>query len=151
MKRIYVVICLALGSVGLYAQTPVEDLIDKYRKSSGASCVSLSGFELTLARPDLQASPIGPVASDVQKLMVLHMDSTANSVRDSFEKNLYGTLGAYERYGQHKSSNGMVEIYAKFLDEDHVSELVIFNPNLWIVNDIHGYFSLASLEKLEKE
>ena len=74
---------LAVVSVSGYSQSPVEDLIGKYRGLSGASGVSLSGFELFLARPALNASPLGPVASDVQKLIVLHMGSTSPAVRNA--------------------------------------------------------------------
>lgn len=151
MKRFVFIICLSVIALNVDAQTPVEDLIDKYREYHGATCLSLSGAELLIARPVILASPLASVVSDVQKLMVLHMSSTTDKVRSSFEANLYSTLGAYEQYGQYKSANGIVEVYAKFLDDNMVSELVIFNPNLWILNDIHGDFNVNSLEKIENK
>lgn len=132
-----------------FAQTPVEDLIAKYRKYSGASCMSVSGFELTLARPALMASPLAPVASDVHKLTVLHMGGVSDSVKDIFDKNLYGTLGSYDAFGVHSSPNGDVEVYARFSDTDRVSELVIFNPTLCVLNDIQGDFNVAALKKIK--
>ena len=148
MKRFIFIICLSFLGIYSYAQTPVEDLIDKYREYQGASCLSLSGLELLMARPAILASPLASVASDVQKLMILHMDSTSYEVRNSFETNLYGSLGVYKQFGQYNSKNGVVEIYAKFSDADMVSELVIFNHNLWILNDIQGDFNVKSLEKI---
>ena len=149
MKRFVLMLFLAVVSVSGYSQSPVEDLIGKYRGLSGASGVSLSGFELFLARPALNASPLGPVASDVQKLIVLHMGSTSPAVRNVFEKSLYGTLGAYDKLGDHMSANGPVEVYAKFSDVEMVSELVVYNTMLYILNDIQGEFNIKTLEKLK--
>ena len=149
MKRLVMLVLLSLLGVGAYSQSPVEDLVEKYKSYSGAKYVDLSGFELTLARPALLASPLASVASDVDKLIILHMGGVSDSVQDSFEKSLYGTLGAYKPFGKHSSYNGPVEVYAKFSDSDVVCELVIFNPTLYVLNDIHGEFRVSSLEKLK--
>lgn len=149
MKRVILMMLLTVVCISGHAQSPVEDLVEKYKKYSGATCVDLSGLELKLARPALLASPLAPVASDVDKLIILHMSATSHKVLDSFEKSLYGTLGAYDRFGVHASANGPVEVYARFSDTDVVCELVIFNPTLYVLNDIHGEFSVKSLKKLK--
>lgn len=131
-----------------FAQTPVEDLIDTYRKTDGATCMNVSGLKLSLARPALQASPLAPVASDVQMLIILHMAGTSAADKEEFERRLYQSLGSYDHYGTHYSPNGPVEVYARYADSDYVSELVIFNPSAYVLNDIQGDFSVSALEKI---
>lgn len=149
MKRFILLVVLSLAGVGAYSQSPVVDLVEKYKQYSGASCVDFSGFKLTLARPALRSSPLAPVASDVERLIVLHMDSVSGPVLDLFEKSLYGTLGSYESFGEQPSPGGPVQVYARFSDSDVVCELVIYNPKLCVLNDIQGEFSMNSLEKLK--
>ena len=149
MKRLLLLALMASVGLGAYAQSPVEDLVDKYKKYSGTVCLDLSGLELKLARSALLASPLSSVASDVDKLIILHLSSASRSVQESFEKSLYSTLGAYNRFGVHSSSHGPVQVYAKFSGSNTVTELVIFNPTLYVLNDIHGDFSVNSLKKLK--
>lgn len=118
MKRLLLLALMASVGLGAYAQSPVEDLVDKYKKYSG-------------------------------KLIILHLSSASRSVQESFEKSLYSTLGAYNRFGVHSSSHGPVQVYAKFSGSNTVTELVIFNPTLYVLNDIHGDFSVNSLKKLK--
>lgn len=143
------ILCLILGSYAIRAQTPVQDLMDRYRNVSGADYFEASGIKMVLVRPALMASPLSPLAYDVQSLRVLQMDKASEASRQKFEDALSESLLSYDKYGEHESPNGMVMVYVMFAGKDKVSELVIFNPARCALNDIVGPFSVQSLEKLQ--
>lgn len=149
MKRVVVSMCIVLMGLGLYARTPVQDLITKYCRVSGAECFEASGLKVLLARPALLATPLAPVSSDVKYLCVLQMKNASDVRRSEFEVALKEALSSYEDYGVHDSPGGPVHVYVMVSGRNLVSELVIFNPGKCTLNDLQGSFSMNDLRKLK--
>ena len=142
---------LALASVRLFSQTPVEDLIIRYEDASGARNFMAQGLKMTLARKLLDATPLAPVAPDVERLYVLKMAAVTQSVRLHFVSDLHATLEKYEYYGTHPSKNGTVDIYILRSDPETVEELVIYNPAIYSLNSLYGHFTMQELLSLDKK
>lgn len=142
---------LVLASVRLFSQTPVEDLIIRYEDASGARNFMAQGLKMTLARKLLDATPLAPVAPDVERLYVLKMAAVPQSVRLHFVSDLHGALEKYEYYGTHSSKNGEVDIYILRSEPDTVEELVIYNPSIYSLNSLYGHFTMQELLSLDKK
>jgi hypothetical protein len=95
MRRIIIIICMAFVAVGAFAQSPVEDLMEKYSKTPQADYFEASGLKLYLARPALMTSPLAPVASEVQSLVILQMGRASAQDQERFESNPAEALRSY--------------------------------------------------------
>jgi hypothetical protein len=140
---------MAFVAVGAFAQSPVEDLMEKYSKTPQADYFEASGLKLYLARPALMTSPLAPVASEVQSLVILQMGRASAQDQERFESNLAEALRSYQNFGSPPSPNGPVKVYVIFANKNTVSELVIYNQARSTLNDIHGNFPVSALQKLK--
>lgn len=133
---------------GAAAQTPVEELILRYGEVSGARDFVAKGVTMTLVRGLLKNYDLAPIASEVDQLYVLRMGGASVQEQDSFMEELNDTLKAYEYYGKFDGKEGLVDIYVTRNTPETVTELVIFNPELWALNSLGGNFSVSSLLSL---
>lgn len=133
---------------GAAAQTPVEELILRYGQVSGARDFVAKGVTMTLVRGLLKNYDLAPIASEVDQLYVLRMGGASAQEQDSFMKELNETVKAYEYYGKFDGKEGLVDIYVTRSTPETVTELVIFNPELWALNSLGGNFSVSSLLNL---
>ena len=131
-------------------QTPVQQVIFKYAGTQGARNYIAEGIKLTLARKIMRTTPLAPIASDVDELAILKMEDVPRNIRAHFVRDLDDALEHYKSYGTHPSKNGDVDIYLLPAASDRVVELVIYNPEIYSLNSVHGNFTLSQLLRLDK-
>ena len=131
-------------------QTPVQEVIFKYADSQGARNYIAEGVKLTLARKLMRTTPLAPIASDVDELAILKMEDVPRNIRARFVRDLDDALEHYKSYGTHPSKNGDVDVYILPAASDRVVELVIYNPEIYSLNSVHGNFTLSQLLQLEE-
>lgn len=137
--------------VNLSAQTPVQKVIIKYEDVTGARNFVAQGLSMTLARKFIKSTPLAPIAQDVDELYILKMQNVAPNIRNAFVRDLKVALRQYKYYGTHPSKNGEVDIYILPLGTSSVKELVIYNPEIYSLNSLHGDFNYTELEALDKK
>lgn len=148
-KLIFVFISLSISLYVTYAQTPIERLISKYESVPGAKEIGAEGAKMSIARVMIRQSPVAPIASEVDQVYVLKMGGASRQYQSLFLKDLNQTLKSYDYIGKHNSKNGMVDVYILKSGSQTVKELVIYNPELCVLNSLKGSFSLEELQKLE--
>lgn len=144
-----VVTALLMCASAVYAQTPVERLIAKYADVQGAKEMDAEGAKMPVARIMIKQTPVASIASQVEKVSVLKMGGASKQYRSLFLKELGETLKSYDYIGLHDSKNGEVKIYILKSGPETVKELVIYNPELYVLNSLMGAFSMDDLQKLE--
>lgn len=130
--------------------TPVQEVIFKYANSQGARNYIAEGLKLTLARKLIRTTPLAPIASDVDEVAILKMEDVPRNIRARFVRDLDDALESYKSYGTHPSKNGDVDIYILPAAGNRVVELVIYNPEIYSLNSIHGNFTISQLLQLDK-
>lgn len=150
MLTVLLSVCLICGSaLPSGGQTPVEEVIRKYENTKGARNFIASGGKMTVARKLLRATPVAPIASDVDALAVLKMENASENSRTMFEADLQQALNAYVYHGKQSVKKGIVDIYVFMSEQGTVSELVIYNPAIYSLNSLSGNFSAESLLELD--
>ena len=144
------VVTSAQTSSAQHGQTPVQEIIFKYAGTQGARNYVADGLKLTLARKLMRSTPIAPIAQDVDELAILKMEDTPGNVRSRFVHDLDDALKKYDSYGTHPSKNGNVDIYILRSGPTRVVELVIYNPEIYSLNSVHGTFTFSQLLQLDK-
>ena len=146
MKRLILFIAVLCVGVAVYAGTPAEDLIERFESLKGARGITVSGAKMVFARPVIRRFPIGPLADDVKVVSVLKMNKVSESDRQRFLESLGETLDRnYEYYGKADTPNGIVDVYVHLKNSDIVDELVIYNPELCVLNSLLGSFPVSAL------
>lgn len=146
------ILMTVLMSVGVNAQTPVEELIQKYEGADGARSFNAHGLSMTLARKMISSTPVAPIASDVTEVAVLKMAGAQPSVQKHFVSDLDKVLDdGYKYYGKYPSKNGEVEVYVRYSGPQTVNELVVYNPAIYSLNSLYGNFTPDSLMKIAQQ
>lgn len=147
---LYMVVVMFVAGSQSFAQSPVENVILKYDDVKGAKdFIAQGGARLSIAKGFLKNTPVASLASDVDEVSVLRMGNTSQASKTAFLKDLKSALRSYEYHGEHPSNNGNVEVYVKRNGAGQITELVIYNPELYNLNVLHGTFPLDALMKLE--
>lgn len=152
MFRRYVMVmmtCMMTVAGLASAQTPVEKVIIKYEDTEGARYFLAQGVKMAFARKLIQTTQMAPIASEVDELAVLKMENAPQYTRVKFVADLNDALKSYEHYGRYETKNGDVDIYILRSGPDSVEELVIYNPEIFSLNSLHGSFTVSQLLKLE--
>jgi len=152
MKNMMMIICaFVISMTDMNAQTPAEELIDRYSSVQGSRDFIASGPQMILARSLIRMTPLASIAPDVDVLEVLKMQNASDSNIEMFEKDLKSVLSSYEYYGKAMGKNGMVDIYVSpGSSPDVIKELVIYNPEIHTLNSLKGTFSASELVSIEK-
>ena len=79
------------------------------------------------------------------------MEDVSPNIRNAFVRDLKSALRQYKYYGTHPSKNGEVDIYILPSSSTTVKELVIYNPEIYSLNSLHGDFTYTELEALDKK
>ena len=147
MKCILIISVFIFSYMDLYAQTPIEDLITRYRDCSGAQCFVADNDNISPVHEAFATSPLSPIADDVTSFYILKMASAPLNMIEGFRRNIDEILRTYYTdFSADCHLGGNSHAYVSFLDKDVVSELVIYNPSLLILNDIQGEFDINSLK-----
>ena len=146
------ILTAVLMSLGMNAQTPVEELIQKYESADGARSFDAHGLSMTLARKFISNTPVAPIASNVTEVSVLKMADVQPSVQKHFVSDLDRVLDeGYKYYGKYPSKNGEVEVYVRYSGPQTVDELVVYNPAIYSLNSLYGNFTAESLIKIAEQ
>ena len=79
-----------------------------------------------------------------------HVNYLTEQIKDEFLAELKEALMVYEHYGKVDGKNGLVDIYVLKSGPESVSELVVYNPEIYALNILGGNFSVSSLLSIAK-
>ena len=132
------------------AQTPVENVIFEYDDVQGArDFIAQGGPRLMIAKNFLKTTNLASLAPYADEVYVLKMGNASSGNKAAFHKNLQAALKTYEYQGIHPSKNGDVEVYVNRGSDGYISELIIYNPELYTLNVLRGSFPVDDLLKIE--
>lgn len=151
MKKIILAVTAVFVSTCLFAGTPAEELVDKYKEEKGARNLVARGVMIKMARPLMKDYQIAPLAHKVEELSVLRMDKASPEVRQRFHKELYSILNQYMYAGQSVTRNGVVDAYVHLTTPDVADELIVFNPKIDAIYSVSGTFTAAELMSIQKK
>lgn len=151
MKRVLLLFLSVFYAVGLWAGTPIEELVVKYKEVRGTRSFCAEGVMMTFARPFLKSYPIAPLADNVEQMSVLKVEKVDDEVRKIFLQELGVALNTYIYTGKSDSPNGLVDAYVHLSSQDVADELVVFNPELMALYTLKGQFAVEDLRKINKK
>ena len=148
MRKILMIFAALLIWAGAAAQTPVEDLIVRYGDMKGVKDFIAKGARMNLVRGFLGNYGLAPIADEVDQLYVMKLGNASYQVREEFHTDFMAAVKTYEYYGKTEGKNGVVDVYVLISGPDTVSELVVYNPEIYVLNSLGGNFSVSSLLSL---
>lgn len=150
MRRLIIVIISILAfSSALSAQTPVKSLADSCEDYKGVKVIDVSGTSMTFARPYIRKSPMGSLADNVEAVTILSLKKAPDNVQGEFLARLRRTMKSYQFYGKETGEDGnIVEVYGSPIKNGVVHELVVYNPDNYVLFSIRGTYPVTELQKL---
>lgn len=128
------------------ALTPVEGLVPKYSDVKGVRNITVRGARMALARPVLRTYPVAPIADLVEDLAILKLERASEHIRRGFETDLAASLDGYQYCGKHVSKDGgIVDVYVLLSSPEVASQMVVFNPEIYVLNILNGTFPVEVL------
>lgn len=147
-------IILAFVAISLTAsaQSPIETLIASYDDVHGVKTYDMKGGPMmALVRSNIRKSPMKPLADDVQEASILIMKKASDQSKAKFLSSLRAALKSYQFYGKKPGMDGyIVEVYGNPVKNGIVTELIIFNPEIYSLFSLRGSYSIAELRALDK-
>ena len=150
--RILLYVMLGFMMIGqvTFAQTPVENVIFEYDDVQGArDFIAQGGPRLMIAKKFLKTTNLASLAPYADEIYVLKMGNASQQDKSDFLKNLQDAFKSYEYQGIHPSKNGEVEVYVNRGGDGYISELIVYNPELYTLNVLRGSFPVDDLLKIE--
>lgn len=133
----------------MMAQTPVESLAESYDGQKGVKVIVADGATMSFARPYIRKSPMGPLADNVEAVTILSLKKAPDNVQGEFLARLRRTMKSYQFYGKETGEDGnIVEIYGSPIKNEAVHELVVYNPDNYVLFSIRGTYPVTELQKL---
>ena len=151
MKKILLSILMLFCVSVLFAATPAEDLMQKYKDVRGVRDLVAGKTLLRLVRPMMDDYQIAPIAHKVEQLAVVRLDKTSQEVRNRFVNDLKNAFTRYSYGGQSVTKNGTVDVYVHMKSENMADELVVYNPEICALYSLTGSFSREELQKIQKK
>lgn len=151
MKRIVLSFIALVASLNVFAGTPAEGLVEKYKDIKGARNLVAKGAVMNMARPMLKKHNVAPIAHKVEEMSVLRMDKASPEVRLAFLEDMKETFRQYVYAGKSDTPNGVVDAYVHLLSPDVADELVVFNPKLCAIYSLSGEFTKEELLNIQKK
>ena len=151
MKKIFLSIMMILCVSALFAATPAEGLVQKYKDAKGARDLVAGKTLLRLVRPMMEDYQIAPIAHKVEQLAVVRLDKSSLEVKDRFLNDLKNTFSRYSYGGQSVTKNGTVDVYVHMISDNLADELVVYNPEIFALYSLNGSFTREELEKIQKK
>lgn len=140
---------MMLGQVA-YSQTPVEKVVLEFDGVDGAKdFIAKGGPRLMIAKKFLKTTNLASLASDADQIYVLKMGAASQQDKADFLEKLYAALKTYEYHGMHPSKDGEVEAYINRSDDGNITELVLYNPESYTLDVLHGSFPVNALLQIE--
>ena len=150
MRKILMILAALFVWMGAVAQTPLEELVVRYGDKRGVRDFIATGARMTLVRGFLSKYGLAPIKDEVDELYVLMLGNASEQIKDEFLAELKEALIVYEHYGKVDGKNGLVDIYVLKSGPESVSELVVYNPEIYALNILGGNFSVSSLLSIAK-
>lgn len=151
MKRFLILFVMLNVSIAAFAGSPAKEFVSRYEGIKGSRMIQVSGAKMALARPVLKKFPIGPMADSVDEVVVLRVDKASDKVKADFLDDMKNSLIKYVYYGKSETQKGLVDVYVHPKSEELVDELVIYNPEIWVLNILSGDFPVSDLLGLDKQ
>ncbi|MBO5312192.1 MAG: DUF4252 domain-containing protein [Bacteroidales bacterium] len=148
MRKILMIFAALLIWAGAAAQTPVEELVVRYGEEKGVKDFVARGARMSLVRGFLGNYGLAPIADEVDQLYVMKLGNASAQVKDDFLADFKAAVKTYEYYGKTEGKNGVVDVYVLISGPETVSELVVYNPEIYVLNSLGGNFSVSSLLSL---
>ena len=147
---LYVMLGLMMIVQVAAGQTPVEEVVLEFDSVDGAKgFIAKGGPRLMIARKFLKTTNLASLASDADQIYVLKMGAASQQDKAAFLEALHAALKTYEYHGMHPSKNGEVEAYINRTEDGYISELVLYNPESYVLNVLHGSFPVNALLQIE--
>lgn len=151
MKKIIFTVISAFVTLTLFAGTPAEEVVEKYKEMKGARNLVAKGVLIRMARPLMKDYQIAPLAHKVEELSVLRIDKAEPVIREQFLKDLQIVLDQYMYAGQSVTRNGVVDAYVHLARPDVADELIVYNPKIYALYSVSGTFTAEELMKIQKK
>ena len=151
MKKIIFTVISAFVTLTLFAGTPAEEGVEKYKEMKGARNLVAKGVLIKMARPLMKDYQIAPLAHKVEELSVLRIDKAEPVIREQFLKDLQIVLDQYMYAGQSVTRNGVVDAYVHLARPDVADELIVYNPKIYALYSVSGTFTAEELMKIQKK
>lgn len=151
MKKIIFTVISAFVTFTLFAGTPAEEVVEKYKEMKGARNLVAKGVLIKMARPLMKDYQIAPLAHKVEELSVLRIDKAEPVIREQFLKDLQIVLDQYMYAGQSVTRNGVVDAYVHLARPDVADELIVYNPKIYALYSVSGTFTAEELMKIQKK
>ena len=148
MRKIVLSLVFLLVTTFGFAVTPAQELMQRHSEIKGGRFLEASGSKMVFVRPALKRYTIGPMSDRVDAVMVLNMKKTPGADREIFMEDMKNTLRNYRYFGESDSPDGMTQVYVHMKSDDCVDELVVFNPNTFVLNSLIGNFPVEKLLSL---
>lgn len=146
-----IIVAFVATSLIASAQSPVETLISSYDDVHGVKTYEMKGMMMTLVRSNIRKSPMKPLADNVEEASILMMKKASDQEKAKFLSSLRAALKSYQFYGKKPGMDGaIVEVYGSPVKNETVSELIIFNPEIYSLFSLRGSYSIAELRALDK-
>ena len=106
---------------------------------------------MALVRSNIKKSPMKPLADNVEEATILMMKRASDQSKAKFLSSLRAALKSYQFYGKKPGMDGyIVEVYGNPVKNGIVTELIIFNPEIYSLFSLRGSYSIAELRALDK-
>lgn len=151
LRKLYISIIFLFLAASAWAKTPVEDVVNRYTDMKGVRHLTAKGAKMNMVRPILRTYPLGPLADDVQYLIVLKLEKASVADRKIFEKDLLTALKQYEYcVTQEAQEGGMADVYIYRSQSGEIIEIVVYNPEKATLNSLQGKFPVEELLRLRQ-
>ena len=150
MKYLFVLLAALTMLVEASAQSQAEKFMLQFEDVKGAKYINVKGKAIVFARPALKKYPIGAMSDSVNEISQLNMGKVSLSQKQSFIKEMDSLVKYYRYYGESYTPEGVMDVYVHMKSEDVVDELVVYNPEKYILSSLIGVFPVEDLLKLYK-
>lgn len=150
MKYFFALLIAFVLCLEVSAQSPAESFMSRFEDVKGAKCIKVKGNTIVFARPALKRYPIAPMSDSVNEIAQLNMGKTAYAEKQRLVSEMDVLLKDYRYYGKSYTPEGVVDVYVHMKSEDVVDELVVFNPEKYVLSILKGIFPVEELLKLYK-
>ena len=132
-------------------QSQVMEMMIKYSENEGVEYMNLKGFLLNFAKPAMKDTPMRDLTDCIENICIFSMGKVSDATRKEFNKESKELLKNYEKIVEKKEGKENEIIYVKKLDEETISEMLIYSEKeKTVMVLICGKIPVAELEKAAK-
>ena len=158
MKRFLFYIAVAVSLLATthvsYAKKVETDhsiitLMEKYSEETDAEFMNLKGLLLKFAKPAMKDTPMAEMFESLDNICIFHVEKFSSDVSKRFNADLTAVLSEYIKVTETKEDKIVSSIYMKQLDEETLSELLVYSTGDGInIVTMFGNIAISELEKM---